>query len=303
MELRHTAQGDGTLHQILKSELRMSTGLIGRLKFQQALLVNGIPQRTNYPVHPGDELRVRLLEPEPNYPAEEGDLNILYEDEHLLAVDKPPGIIVHPSPARMTGTLANYLLAHYRSQGEDSAVHPLTRLDRDTFGIVLFAKHSHAHALLTLQQRAGQFEKVYHALVEGTPAAQRIEAPVFRPDPISLLRIVDSRGKHAQTLLSPLSTDGRISLVELHPVTGRTHQLRVHCLYIGCPILGDPQYCTPSSQALSESLGLTGQQLGAMRLRFTHPFTGQAMELHSGFSLGLQKFVAPGTKPVYNNDN
>ena len=303
MELRHTVLQGGTLYEVLRRELRMSTSLIGRLKFRQALLVNGEPRRTNYPLSPGDELRIRLLEPEPNYPPEEGPLHILFEDEHLIAVDKPMGLIVHPSPARMTGTLANRLLWHYREQGSDAAVHPLTRLDRDTFGVVLLAKHSHAHALLSEQQRRGGMEKTYRALVLGAPEAQRIEAPILRPDPRSMIRTVGEGGKDAVTLLTPLETDGRISLVELRPVTGRTHQLRVHCLSIGCPILGDPQYCSAESRDLSQALSLVGQQLGAMRLRFCHPFTGEAMELRSGFSLGLEKFVAPGTDPVYNKDN
>jgi len=303
MELRHIAASSGTLHEILKQELRLSTGLIGRLKFQSALLVNGAPQRTNYPVKPGDEIRVRLLEPEPGYPAEAGELHILYEDEHILAVDKPMGLIVHPTTARMTGTLANRLLAHYRAQGSDAAVHPLTRLDRDTFGVVLLAKHSHAHALLSEQQRAGGFEKIYHALVLGTPEAQRITAPILRPDPMKMLRVADPSGKPAETLLTPLKTDGTVTLTQLRPLTGRTHQLRVHCLSIGCPILGDPQYFTSASQQWSQTQGLVGQQLGAMRLAFSHPMTGEALELRSGFCLDLQKYVAPDSKPVYNKDD
>ena len=300
MLLEHTARTDAPLGRILRGEMGLSSGLIGRLKYRSSLLVNGQPQHTNYPVHPGDRIGVQLLEPEPNYPAESGPLHILYEDSALIAVDKPPGMLVHPSRARNTGTLANRLLGHYRASGQDSAVHPVTRLDRDTFGVVLLAKNSHVHALLCQQQLAGGFQKTYHALVLGAPQAQEIALPILRPDPMSMLRCTGPGGKEARTLLSPLETGEAYSLVRLTPVTGRTHQLRVHTAAIGHPILGDPQYGRAQTQALSQTLGLTFQQLCAHSLQLRHPLTGETLEFTSGFCLGLEKFVAPGQNPVYN---
>ncbi len=300
MQLEHTAQTDGPLVRILRGEMGLSSGLIGRLKFEQALLVNGVAQRTNFPVRAGDRITVLLHEPAPNYPAEEGALRILYEDELLIAVDKPPGLLVHPSASRNTGTLANRLLGYYRAQGQDCAVHPVTRLDRDTFGVVLLAKHSHAHALLCAQQRAGGIEKTYHALVLGCPEAQRITARIARPDPRSMLRRVQPDGKQAETILTPLEPGADFSLVALRPVTGRTHQLRVHCAYIGHPILGDPQYGSAQLQALNLRLGLTHQQLCAKTLRLRHPLSGRTLELCSTFCLNREKFVAPAENQVYN---
>ena len=148
MELKWIADREGRLSSFLLGELKMSSSLMNKLKWGDAIQVNGTPQRTNYPVKPGDWVTVRLDEEEPEYPAEDGPLTILYEDDFLLAVDKPAGMLIHPSRSRFDGTLANYVAGYYRKTGQKSAFHPLTRLDRDTFGIVLLAKNAHVHTLL-----------------------------------------------------------------------------------------------------------------------------------------------------------
>ena len=148
MKLNLTAERTGRLSSFLLGELKMSTGLMNKLKWGDALRVNGLPQHTDYPVQPGDVITVALEEEPPEYPAEEGPLTILYEDDWLLAVDKPSGMLIHPSRSKNTGTLANFVAGYYEKTGQKSAFHPLTRLDRDTFGIVLLAKNSHIHALL-----------------------------------------------------------------------------------------------------------------------------------------------------------
>ena len=148
MELRHIACRKGRLSSFLKEELKMSTGLINRLKWYERILVNEIPQHTDFSVKAGDRITVLLYEPAPEYPAEEGVLTVLYEDDHLLAVDKPAGMLIHPSRSCNSGTLANFVLGYYQRTGQNSAFHPITRLDRDTFGVVLLAKNSHIHALM-----------------------------------------------------------------------------------------------------------------------------------------------------------
>ena len=279
MELKMTAAREGQLSSFLRGELKMSYALMNKLKWGDALRVNGIPQRTNYPVCPGDVITVRLDEPEPEYPAEEGALTILYEDDHLLAVDKPAGMLIHPSRSKFDGTLANYVLGYYQKTGQKSAFHPLTRLDRDTFGIVLLAKNAHVHTLL--QQT--RVQKTYHALTWGGPEADSgtIDAPIARRPLPSLLRFVSPEGKPSVTEFSVLERqDGRCKL-QLRPITGRTHQLRLHCCHMGYPILGDPQYNSPESVAESEKLGLAHQFLCAKRLELEHPITGEAMILES----------------------
>ena len=280
MELKYIATRSGRLSSFLREEMRLSAGLMNRLKWQEKLFVNGKPVHTDYAVQPGDVITVPLDEPVPEYPAEDGELTVLYEDDHLLAVDKPAGMLIHPSRSRFTGTLANLVLGYYQKTGQQSAFHPLTRLDRDTFGVVLIAKNSHIHMLLSEKQKV---EKVYEARVFGipTPSEGEIDAPIARRPLPSLLRYVNQEGKPSLTQYKTLSTDGEVSLLELRPITGRTHQLRVHCAYRGFPILGDPQYGTEASIALSQKLGISGQSLCARRLSFLHPITGQPMTVIS----------------------
>ncbi len=279
MELRITAERSARLSSFLLRELNMSTGLMNRLKWKEALRVNGIPRHTDYPVCPGDVITVALEEEAPEYPAEEGRLTILYEDDWLLAVDKPAGMLIHPSRARNCGTLANFVAGYYEKTGQNSAFHPLTRLDRDTFGIVLLAKNSHIHALLQAQKP----RKTYHALVFSAPpeSAGTITAPIARCPLPSLLRKIDPAGKPCITHYRVLESASSVTRLELHPVTGRTHQLRLHCAWLGCPILGDPQYGTPESTAFSAALGISTQLLCAKILEFTHPITGTPMRLES----------------------
>ena len=278
MELHHTALRDGRLSDILKHEMRVSTGLMNRLKTTDRILVNGVPRRTNFAVCGGDTVTLLLDEPVPEYPAEDLPLTILYEDEHLLAVDKPAGMLIHPSRSRDTGTLANAVLGHYARTGQKCAFHPLTRLDRDTFGLVLIAKSSHIHALL--QQTPVQ--KTYQALCFGSFPfdSGTIDAPIERRPLPSLLRYI-SESRTRVTVLERF--DGH-TLLELQPLTGRTHQLRLHCAHLGCPILGDPQYGTAESQAYSARFGYTHQRLCARQIQFTHPLTGEALTITSRLS-------------------
>ena len=271
MELTHKAARSSRLSSILREDMELSLGLMNKLKWQDKILVIGAPQHTDFEVKSGDVITVMLDDPAPDYPAEDGDLTVLYEDEHILAVDKPAGMLIHPSRSRLTGTLANYVLGYYRKTGQQSAFHPLTRLDRDTFGVVLLAKNSHVHALLSTQG----FQKEYRALVKGGPEADSgtIDAPIARLPLPSLLRHVHPDGKPSVTEFKVLKRMADKSLLSLIPVTGRTHQLRVHCSYMGYPILGDPQYGTPDEYP--------HQQLLAYKLTLNHPITKKPLEITS----------------------
>ena len=123
---------------------------MNRLKWGDAIRVNDRPVHTDYPVRVGDVITVRLDAQLPDYPAEQGALTVLFEDEHLMVVDKPAGMLIHPSHSQNTGTLANRVLGYYLRTGQQSAFHPVTRLDRDTFGVVLLAKNAHVHTLLQI---------------------------------------------------------------------------------------------------------------------------------------------------------
>ena len=190
MELKHTATRSGRLSSFLREEMGMSAGLMNRLKWQARILVDGMPQHTDFQVQPGSVITALLDAEAPQYPAEPGELTVIYEDEHLLAVDKPAGMLIHPSRATMNGTLANRVAAYYEQTGQKCAFHPITRLDRDTFGIVLLAKNPHIHAIFTQQQEDKAMEKTYHALVYGSMPADSgiIDAPIARRELPSLLR-------------------------------------------------------------------------------------------------------------------
>ncbi len=279
MELKHTARADGRLSDILKGEMRVSSGLMNRLKWDEKILVNGIPQRTNFYVNQGDSVTLLLDEEQPEYPGEDLPLTILYEDDHILAVDKGPGILIHPSRSRDTGTLANAVVGYYQRTGQKCAFHPVTRLDRDTFGVVLLAKHSHIHALFQLTS----LQKTYQALVFGGPEANSgiIDAPIARRPLPSLLRYVSPEGKPCVTRFQVLRRFDGHSLISLEPVTGRTHQLRVHCAHLGFPILGDPQYGSGASADYSARFGFSYQRLCAKSVAFVHPLTGEELYIES----------------------
>lgn len=283
MVLHLTAQRRGKLVSFLRRELGLSSSLVKRLKWRGAFLVNGETAHTDRVVEAGEEITVVLSEDAPDYPAEDGALDILYEDDAILALDKPAGILMHPSFHRNTGTLANFVAGYYARSGQACAVHPVSRLDRDTFGVVLLAKNAHVHGLLMDAQRRGDLRKTYQALTLGCPDPPEgiWDAPLGRVPGESLLRRVDPVGKIARTEYRVLETQGGLARLELHPLTGRTHQLRVHCAYAGCPILGDSQY--GNSQAMT--FGFSGQQLLAKALSLPHPLTGAAVTLTSRQSL------------------
>ena len=283
MILEQTAARQTKLLSLLRREFGLSAGLVKRLKWQNALFVNGAPAHTDCPVQPGDRVRVVLEEQTEGFDPEPMPLSILYEDPYFLAVDKPAGMLVHPSPQKNSGTLANGVLYHLQQSAAGAGVHPVTRLDRDTFGVVLLAKNANVHDRFCRLLREKQLEKTYLASVFGHPPqdAGEIDLPVYKVGGGSLIRVVDARGQQALTRYRVLETAGQTALLELHPMTGRTHQLRLHCMASGFPILGDPQYHSEDSRAFSEQFEISPQQLCAVRLEFRHPITGEDVVIRS----------------------
>lgn len=289
MVLRHAATREGKLLSFLRGELGLSYGLIKRLKYQKAYQVNAVAAHTNHLIHPGDIITVRIDEAPPCVCAEDGELSILYEDESIIVLDKPPGLIMHPTFNRIEGTLANRLLGYYQRTGQKSSIHFASRLDRDTKGVVLIAKNAHIHAVLCDPTRITEIQKTYHAAIYGHPPALSgtICAPIARLSPTSLLRCVRADGKHAESAYTVLRETKSCALLQMRPKTGRTHQLRVHCAHEGFPILGDMQYGTEESVAFSLAAGYAYQQLCAVSLVFPHPMTGREEAIHSRLGIHL----------------
>lgn len=273
MELACIAERKTKLLSILRRELRLSDGLVRRLKPYEPFRVNGQTVHTDHVIFPGDEVKVTIEEQPPDFPAENGELSIVYEDEALIVLDKPAGILVHPTANRLDGTLANRLLGYYEKTSQPCAVHILTRLDRDTVGLVVYGKNAFIHAALMEAMAAGQVQKTYYAEVRGCPPQDTgvIDLPIARLRQGSLLRCVREDGKRAVTNYRVLAKKENTALLELQPVTGRTHQLRVHCSHLGFPIVGDPQY----------GGGEGGQHLAAGKLTFPHPLSGESLTLLS----------------------
>ena len=271
MELRYAvpaSEDSRALKSILRESLRLSAAQLRRLKAADALFLNGERVRVDRRASAGDRLTLVLTEPEPAFPAEEGPLQVLLEDEHLLVLDKPRGLILHPTHSRFTGTLANLAWGHIRASGGDGC-HAVNRLDRDTGGVVLFAKNAWACSRMALAVE----DKRYLAAVCGVPEAEEgsIELPIRRLSERDMKRICAPDGQSARTDWRLLASREGLSLLELQLHSGRTHQIRVHCAAMGWPLLGDRLYGNEASLARSAALGETMQALWCRRMTFRHP--------------------------------
>jgi 23S rRNA pseudouridine1911/1915/1917 synthase len=205
-------------------------------------------------------------------------LRIAYEDEHLLVVDKPAGIVVHPAPGHSTGTLVHGLLAHDAAGGEEDRPGIVHRLDRDTSGLMVVARSEEAHRRLQSLVRRRALERRYLALVVGRPRSRtgRIEAPIGRDRRDPLRHSLDTdTPRDAVTHFELVELLQRHALLDVRLETGRTHQIRVHLAAVDLPVAGDPVYGRPGE------VGLERQFLHAARLAFEHPFGGARVEVES----------------------
>ncbi|HVD66322.1 MAG TPA: RluA family pseudouridine synthase [Gaiellaceae bacterium] len=258
-----------------------------RLLAAKRVRVNGSPRPKSHRLEAGDRLDVELPERrETSLEPEQLDLRIAYDDEHLLVVDKPAGIVVHPSAGHDRGTLVHGLLGHAVAGGEDAErpgiVH---RLDRDTSGLLVIARSDEAHRRLQRQLRKRELVREYLALVRGRPRSRRgrIEAPLGRDrrDP-TRVSIDTNAAREAATNFEVVEAFPRHALLKVTLDTGRTHQIRVHLAAIDLPVSGDRTY------GIEGDLGLERQFLHAARLAFPHPFTGEGVEAESPLPGDLQ---------------
>jgi 23S rRNA pseudouridine1911/1915/1917 synthase len=248
-----------------------------RLIERGAVTVDGTQRQKRYTVRAGQEVRVELAQPlDPADPsAGEGvPYEIVFEDEHLLVVDKPAGVVVHPAPGHPRGTLAQALAG--RAAGGEEPWRPgiVHRLDRDTSGLMVVAKSDGVHRALQRMIRERELRREYLALVEGRPDARSgtIDAPIGRDrDRRKLVSVRSDRGRLARTHFEVEATYARTTLLRVRLETGRTHQIRAHMAAIGHPICGDPDY---GGTGCGRRLGLTRQFLHASLLRFKHPVSG-----------------------------
>lgn len=271
-------------HVKVKTFLRkheVSKGLLAKIKFRGGdIRVNGQSQIATYLLDIGDQVVIDIP-PEEGFESLEAidyPLDILFEDDHFLILNKPFGVASIPS-VNHSNTIANFIKGYYVKQVyENQQVHIVTRLDRDTSGLMLFAKHGYAHARLDKQLQKKSIVKRYFALVKGAGVIEpegNIIAPIARDEDSIITRRVAKGGKYAHTEYKVIASYGDIHLVDIRLHTGRTHQIRVHFSHIGFPLLGDDLY------GGSLEHGIQRQALHCHFLSFYHPFLEEQLEISS----------------------
>ncbi|MDP2675461.1 MAG: RluA family pseudouridine synthase [Dehalococcoidia bacterium] len=253
--------------------------------------VDGTPERPSYSLPGGAHVTAKLPPPEAAQPAAERiPVTVIYQDEDVIVVDKPPGLTVHPAPGHPSGTLVNALLAlapELADVGDKIRPGIVHRLDRDTSGLLVVARTERARAGLTRQLKQREVSKTYLALVQGVPKPPQgtIEAPIGRHPRNRKKMAVIAGGREAETRYRLRETVDGFALLEVEPVTGRTHQIRVHLAAIGHPVVGDAVYGKRSE--------LVGRQfLHAWRLAFDLPSSGRRVEFESPLPADLRAALA-----------
>ena len=265
---------------LLRKRLGLSGTVVRRIKWlEDGILADGVRVHTDFRPEAGQVLSVRLSDPVRNsgiIPAP-GPLDIVYEDEDVIVLNKAPGVSVHPGPGHFDDTLGNFLVDYYEKSGQDADFHPVHRLDRGTSGLLVVAKHPHAQEVLKNQLHTEAFRRVYLAVCEGVPEppAGAIDAPLG-PKPGSLMeQMVRPDGKPARTRYETLDARNGRALLRLELDTGRTHQIRVHLTHTGHPLTGDFLYGTENPALIPRPA------LHSAELSFRHPLTGKVLEFRS----------------------
>ena len=261
---------------LLRKELHLSGTVIRRVKWlPDGILLDGIRVFTSARVSPGQVLSVLVgdtavtsgIVPTP------GALDIVYEDEDLLVLNKPAGLSMHPGPGHYSDTLGNFLMYYYESAGILADFHPVHRLDKGTSGLLVVAKHPHAQEQLKNALHTPSFRRTYLAVCDGVPAPPNgtVSVPIGPVEGSLVQQQVRSDGKRAVTRYRTLAAFSGRSLVELTLETGRTHQIRVHMAYLGCPLTGDFLYGREDRALIARPA------LHSFRLSFRHPISGEPL--------------------------
>ncbi|HBN10346.1 MAG TPA: RluA family pseudouridine synthase [Cyanobacteria bacterium UBA8530] len=287
LSYRVPSEKEGTrLFNLLRNQLNLSRTLLRRLKANDGILIDGKPCRTFHLVSEGEVLTL-VLPGQQAMEAEELPLEIVYEDDSLILLDKPPGLVVHPTKGCHRGTLANGLSHYFLSKGLEGQISPIHRIDRETSGLVLFAKNPLAGERLSRQLRENKLGREYLAIAVGNvPAdAGTIEAGISRLPDHPTARVIDPDGKPAVTHYEVLQRFSGLTLLRLRLETGRTHQIRVHLASLGHPLLGDSLYGCRD--------GLPRHCLHASTLSFLHPLTGVPLSFHLPLPPDLARLLQP----------
>ena len=285
------AKKQGQLLREAIADFGISKRALTAIKFDGGeILVNGREQNARHILQAGDEITVKFPKEQISggLIAQEGPLDIVFEDEALLVLDKPAYMSTIPSREHPDGSMANFIAGYFSRQDIASTVHVVTRLDRDTSGLLCIAKHRHIHHLAGLMQRERAIHREYEAIVHGHVEPQSIIAPIGRKDSSIIEREVREDGQYAHTdvsVLKQLMINGSpYSYIRLKLHTGRTHQIRVHMAHIGHPLAGDELY--GGSREL-----IKRQALHCVKLQLMHPVTGKMLIFESILPPDMRKIM------------
>ena len=267
-----------SINEILRSNFNFSARFKTKIKFQNLLDLNGVQAKGFMKPEVGDLISIRLPKETSDFPAEDIPIDVLYEDDDLLIINKQPGLIVHPTKGHPYHTIANGLMKYMQDTGQEFKVRFANRIDMDTSGIVICAKNANCQDSISNQMKGQDVVKKYVAIVHGRVEDDCvINLPVGRPDEVSIRRCVMEEGKDATTIVKVLEAFDDYSLLELTIMTGRTHQIRVHLSHIGHPIIGDALY-------EGEAPGLIERQaLHAYHIEFIHPMTEERLTIEAPY--------------------
>lgn len=251
------------LTDYLKEEIGLSTRLIRKSLRQQRIIVNNESKRARYILKEGDNVVVEMSTDETQDIAPENiPIEVVYEDDDILVVNKPPFMVVHPTRSHQSGTLANAVTYYFRSKGENTIIRLVNRLDRDTSGLVVIGKSQYAHMAMAKKMEDNEVEKSYITVVKGRLEGEgTIDEPIGRKSEESLMRCVMEGGQRSITHYKVLNSSDKMSAVNVILETGRCHQIRVHMKHIGHTIIGDTLYG-------EESDVIKRQALHAYKLKF-----------------------------------
>ena len=266
---------DTKIREYLKHKLNLSTRFIKKAAIEKRIAVNGCAVKMNYVLRLGNKVEIDTFRYEnQDITPEKMDISVVYEDQDLIVVNKPAGIVVHPTRSYPEGTLANGLLYYFKEKGEKCIVRLVSRLDMDTSGLILIAKNQFSHMSLARDMKLDSFKKEYLALVDGNlnEKCGTIDLPIYRTEE-RIRRVIDARGQRSVTHYEVVESFKKGDFVKLKLETGRTHQIRVHLNAIGHPILGDTLYGGDDNTIIGR------QALHAYKLSFPHPRTGEIIEL------------------------
>lgn len=275
---------------VLRSALGLSGTVIRRVKWlEDGILLDGGRVFTSARVRAGQVLTVLVADRENRsgtVPAP-GIVDIVYEDGDLLVVDKAPGVPVHPGPGHYADTLGNHLMHYYETRGIRADFHPVHRLDRGTSGLLVVAKHAHAQEVLKRSLHTPDFLRAYLAVCQGRPEPPEgvVDAPIGPMEGSLMARRVRPDGAEARTRYRVLETKNGRSLVRLELDTGRTHQIRVHMAYLGCPLVGDFLYGTEDKSLI------TRHALHSSELALVQPVTGERLHFRSKLPEDMRRLM------------